>query len=204
LSVLFSLKIVFVNYCSGGNPENCPTSTNGATGSWASSVWSNPQSIKYSVVPLSEVITDSVAKQNVQLAIYSYYESQSSQWRTNITSCELCLPTLSSFLIADSVQYDVPTTVKAGTCSTAIKVSAKGACFFIMYNNGLPINDGNGKCDFKNSALWGIAAFNSLANPTIEWLIRDVDQDNVIVSEQCKYPDAYCEYWIGNYTISCL
>jgi len=204
VSPVFSQNSICEFYCSGGNPELCPTNANGATGSWVNSVWANPQSIKYNVVPISEVITDSQEKQNIQLAIYSYYASQSNQWQTNTTSCELCLPTLSSFLIVNGIGYDVPTTVKAGTCSTAIKVTAQGACFFIMYNNGVPINNGNGNCDYKNSALWGIAAFNSVANPTVEWLITTVDQDNVIVSEQCQYPDAYCEYWVGNYTVSCV
>jgi len=204
VSPVFSQNSVCEFYCNGGNPENCPTNGNANLAPWISTIWANTQSIKYNVVPLSEVITNSQAKQNIQLAIYSYYSSQSNQWLTNVTSCDLCLPTLSSFLIVDSVQYDVPTIVKAGTCSTAIRVTATGACFYIMYNNGLPINNGNGNCDFKNSALWGIAAFNSVANPAVEWLITAVDQDNEIVSEQCKYSDAHCEYWIGNYTIFCV
>jgi len=203
-SSIFTESSVCAFYCSGGNSENCPTSSSGATSAWTSTIWADPQSIKYNVVPISEVISDNQAKQAIQLAIYSYYADQSSQWQSGMMPCTTCVPQLNAFLIAANIPYSSPTTVKAGTCSTAIKVSALGACFFIMYNNGSPINSGTTNCDYKNSALWGIAAPNSISNPVVEWIVTQVNQDNVFVSEQCKYDGMYCEYWTGQYSLSCV
>jgi len=115
-----------------------------------------------------------------------------------------CIPPLNEFLIAANVPFATPVTIKAGTCSTAIKVSAMGACFFIMSNNEEPINGGTTDCDYKNPALWGIAAPNSFSNPVVEWIVTNVTQENTFVSAQCHVSDFDCGFWTGQYSVFCV
>jgi len=203
-SAVFSQSALCEFYCIGGNPEVCPTTTNGIPTAWKSTIWSNPQSIKYQVVPISELITDSDARQAIQTAIYAFYTAASSQWLTLPTACSMCLPQLNSFLIASNVAYNAPTVVSAGTCSTAIRVAATGACFYIMTDNGSPINGGTTECSFKNSALWGIAAENSVSNPVVEFIVTTVNQEHTFTSSQCHYRGIDCVYWTGFYEVSCV
>jgi len=203
-SAVFSQSSLCEFYCVGGNPENCPTSTNGIPSSWKNTIWADPQSIQYHVIPISEMIMDTSAKQSIQMAIYSYYEDISQNWISLPSSCSMCLPQLNSFLIASNVPYNVATYVSPGTCSTAIRIAATGACFFIMTDNGTPINGGTNDCDFKNPSLWGIAALYSISNPVVEFIITEVDQAHNFQSSKCHYRDVECEYWTGSYEVSCV
>jgi len=171
---------------------------------WATTIWADPQSIKYSVIPLSEFIADSLAKHTIQTAIYAYYGDQVNQWQKYVASCGECLPSLNAFVIAANVPFNQATTVKAGTCSTAIRVTSWGSCFFIMHNNGAPINGGNNNCDYHNTALWGVAALYGVTNPIVEWIVTEVNQDNTFTSVQCNYPQIQCNYWNGHYSVFCL
>jgi len=203
-SAVFSQNSVCDFYCSGGNPEKCPTNANSVNTQWASTIWSDPQSVKYDVVPLSEVLVDGQARHSIQTAIYAYYADQVSQWEQYISTCSECLPSLSSFVVAANVPFNQQTTVKAGTCNTAIRLTAWGSCFFIMFNNGSPINGGTKSCDYRNTALWGVAAVYGITNPIVEWIITEVGQDNTFDSVQCNYPDLQCNYWTGHYSVFCL
>jgi len=203
-SAVFQDNSVCSFYCTGGNPEACPTNAAASPLQWASTIWGDPQSISYNVVPISEVIRDTQAKISIQQAIYSYYDGQVDQWQQYATSCSECLPTLSTFIVALKVPFDTPTTVKAGTCTTAIRVTAWGSCFFLMYNNDLPIGDGTYNCDYKNSALWGMAAYYGITNPVVEWIIPEVNVDNTLVAAECNYPESECNYWSGHYSVICM
>jgi len=203
-SGVFSQNSVCDFYCTGGNPEKCPTSSDSVNSQWASTIWADPMTVKYDVIPLSEVITDSNAKLAIQKAIYAYYADQVDPWQKYVATCSECLPALSSFVVAANVPFNTPTTVKAGTCNTAIRLTAWGSCFFVMLNNDSPINGGSRACDYHNTALWGVAAIYGVTNPIVEWIVTEVEQDNTFSSFQCNYPEVQCNYWNGHYSVFCL
>lgn len=112
------------------------------------------------VVPLPQLIADETSKHSLQQAIYAYYAQQMDQWKKDAEACGMCLPALHSFVIAANVPFDTPTTVKAGTCSTAIRVTASGFCTFVMNMNGKPIAGGSGACDYHDTARTLIPPFS--------------------------------------------
>jgi len=203
-SGVFSQNSVCDFYCTGGNPETCPTRANSVNSQWPGTIWADPQNVKFDVVPITQVIKDSTARHAIQTAIYSYYSDQVGQWKAYVAPCATCLPALTSFVVAANVNFATPTIVKAGTCGTAIRVTSGGSCTFIMYDNGAPINGGNGACYFTDTSLWGDAAFFGISNPTFEWVITSVNVDHTFVSHQCEYPKTKCKYWWGHYSVFCL
>jgi len=190
-------------YCTGGNPELCPISS-GVNNQWPQSIWSDPQSVRYDSVPLSEVIKDPLSKKTIQTAIYSYYSEQVLQWTSYSSSCSTCLPALDSFVVVSNANYNQQTTVKAGTCNTAIRLTASGSCYFVQYDNGAPIGGGNGQCIYTDTSMWGDAAVYAISNPTFEWIVTSVNIDHTFVSSPCNYPDLRCNYWYGRYSVFCL
>jgi len=203
-STVFTQNSVCNFYCSGGNPEECPTSATAVDMTWPATIWANPQNIKLNVIPITELVSETSSRHNLQLALFSYYSEQMNQWHKYADSCSMCLPTLNSFVIAANVEFGKPTTVKAGTCGTAIRVTAFGSCTFIMTNNDVPINGGTKDCYYTNTAMWGSAAVYSITDPIVEWIVTEVNVDNTFVSAKCDYPNLKCNYWHGHYSVFCV
>eukprot|EP01119_Soliformovum_irregulare_P000823 TRINITY_DN1060_c0_g1_i1.p1 TRINITY_DN1060_c0_g1~~TRINITY_DN1060_c0_g1_i1.p1 ORF type:complete len:727 (-),score=186.31 TRINITY_DN1060_c0_g1_i1:40-2220(-) len=197
-------------FCQGGNPQLCPSMSNSNDRSWTQSIWNDPQSVRYDVIPIANVISAELGKHSFQEAVDDYYSAQVDPYLQDISGCASCLPTIPSMLLAVNVPWNSHYTIKANTCSSAIRITAWGGCAFLMYLNGAPINGGINGCGNPqaglNAALWGAAAVPNYANPITEWMLSDLGVDNTISNVPCNPPNVVCgeNDWVGYYTIACV
>eukprot|EP01119_Soliformovum_irregulare_P009771 TRINITY_DN234_c0_g1_i2.p1 TRINITY_DN234_c0_g1~~TRINITY_DN234_c0_g1_i2.p1 ORF type:complete len:684 (-),score=165.86 TRINITY_DN234_c0_g1_i2:104-1981(-) len=197
-------------YCQGGNPELCPTSSHGADRNWANSISANPSSVKYNVVPITSILKSFPAQIIFQEAVQDYYSVQVEKYMSDVTGCPNCLPRINSMLLAADIPWGTPHTIKAGTCSSAIRVTAYGGCSFLMFLNGQPISGGQNYCGLVqaglNPAMWGPAGVPNYASPSSEWIITDVSRDNVISNNKCQIDHTKCgdNDWVGYYSLYCV
>lgn len=66
----------------------------------------DPQSVKYSVAPISSVLAEGPGKMALEAAVDAYYAQQVNVW-VNATSCAACLPVTRSILLAVNFSFGI-------------------------------------------------------------------------------------------------